>query len=210
MVASMVWRSRLSVWGPSMSHLFSIWPANRDWWCNHTTWGSTLQHDLSVSGTLANGCCAVVHHSNGLGDVNDRAEAWAYLCMYAHADAPHRYKRNTMKFQQRMNHFRVLTYSLLQLQCSCRTRKDFVFFCLFVCFFRLCIFCKVLCVGDSALCKELLHNKSPGSSFIKAFIFCCNVHLISLYMENNSVPQRQGYIWDVNKLKEWKCWWTCD
>lgn len=175
MVASMVWRSRLSVWGPSMSHLFSIWPANRDWWCNHTTWGSTLQHDLPVSGTLANGCCAVVHHSNGLGDVNDRAEAWAYLCMYAHADAPHRYKRNTMKFQQRINHFRVFTYSLLQLQCSCRTRKDFVFFCLFVCFFRLCIFAK-FCVSATLRCAKncyTISHPAVASSKLLYFVVMC-------------------------------------
>lgn len=175
MVASMVWRSRLSVWGPSMSHLFSIWPANRDWWCNHTTWGSTLQHDLPVSGTLANGCCAVVHHSNGLGDVNDWAEAWAYWCMYAHADAPHRYKHNTMKFQQRMNHFRVLTYSLLQLQCSCRTRKDFVFFCLFVCFFRLCIFAK-FCVLATLRCAKncyTISHPAVASSKLLYFVVMC-------------------------------------
>lgn len=137
--------------------------------------GSTLQHDLSVSGTLANGCCAVVHHSNGLGDVNDRAEAWAYLCMYAHADAPRRYKCDTVKFQQRMNHFRVFTYSLLQLQCSCRTRKDFVFFCLFVCYFRLCVFAK-FCVSATLRCAKncyTISHPAVASSKLLYFVVMC-------------------------------------
>ena len=89
MAASTVQWSRLSVWGPSVSHLLSIWPANRDWWCSRATLGSTLQCDLFVSSALGNDCSAVIHHHNRGKDVNDRVEAWTYVCLRAHAHVYH-------------------------------------------------------------------------------------------------------------------------
>lgn len=99
MSASMVRWSRLSVWGPSVSHLLSVWPADRDWWCNHATLGSTLQRDLSVSSALANGCFAVIHHCNGLGEMwvigwrHEHIYACVHMCSYKHV---------SMKFLPRM------------------------------------------------------------------------------------------------------------
>lgn len=65
MAACAVQWSRLSVWGLSLSHLLPVWPADRDWWCNRATSGSTLRCDLSVSSALANGCSAVICHRMG-------------------------------------------------------------------------------------------------------------------------------------------------
>lgn len=96
---------------------------------NGTTWGSALQRDLSVSGTPANGRCAVVHHSDGLGDVSDGAEARACLCMCAHADAA----VNSGGETQTADISESLTRSPLQV--VCRTWKIFFRFCRYFCCF---------------------------------------------------------------------------